>query len=99
MTRLLVAGSRLLFTLPSVSLAMVLTAVVLSNLLMAAWLVSPDGFLNPPAGENLGSIFALAWVAGIAIVTVWLACRLVIAVCGQVQEWIGSAISSSIRWR
>ena len=97
MTRLLVAGSRLLFTLPSVSLPVVLIAVVLSNLLMAAWLLSPDGLLNSPTGGSTGSISALAWIAGIAIATVWLAHRLVTTLIEQIQEWIAAAISASLR--
>lgn len=99
MTRLLVGISRLLYNLPSVSLSVVLTVVVLSNLLMAARLLSPDGFLIPPAGGNSGLIFGLAWLAGNAIAAVLLTHWLVTTVIGQIQEMIASAISASVGYK
>ncbi len=98
MTRLLVGAARFPFTLAAVSFPVILTTLVFGNMLMAAKLLSPDGLLVSPAGGNPGSILALVWFAGNAIVAVWLACRLVTALCGQVQEWI-AAISASMRWR
>ncbi len=97
MTRLLVGISRLLDNLSSVSLPVVLTVVVLSNMLMAARLLSPDGLLIPPAGGNPGSILALAWYGGNAIAAVLLTHRLVTTLIGQMQEWIESAIYAPMR--
>ncbi len=99
MTRLLIRDSRSLLTSPGLSLPVVLTVLVLSNVLIAATLLGPDGVLYPPAGGNSGSILMLGWFAGNAIVAVWSACRLMIALCGQFQEWIGSAVFASMRWR
>ncbi len=98
MTRLLIGVSRLLLTPPNVSLLVVLTVVVLSNMLMAANLLSPDGPLNPTAGGNPGSMLALGWFAGNGILAVWLAQALVTTLMDQIQEWI-AGISASMRWR
>ena len=99
MIRLPFGDSRSLLTSPGLSPPMVLTFVVLSNVPIAATLLGPDGVLIPSAGGNPGSILMLGWFAGNAIVAVWLACRLVIGACGQIQEWIGLAIFGSMRWR
>ena len=99
MTRLLIRDSRSLLTSPGLSLPVVLTVLVLTNVLIAAMLLSSNGLLNPPAGGSPGSVLMLGWFAGNAIVAVWLACRLVTALCGQVQEWIGSALFASMHWR
>ncbi len=99
MTRLLNRDSRSLLTSPGLSLPVVLTVLVLTNVLIAATLLSSNGLLHPPAGGSPGSGLMLGWLTGNAIVAFWLTCRLVIAVCGQIQEWIGSAIFASMRWR
>lgn len=98
MTRLLIRNSRSLLTSPGLSLPVVLTVLVLSNMFMAAWFFSPEGLLHPPAGGSPGPVLMLGWLTGNVIVTVWLACRLVTTLIGQIQEWI-AAISASMRWR
>lgn len=99
MSRLLVGISRLLNKFPSVSLPVVLTVVLLSNMLMTATLLGPGGSLIPPTVEYSGLIFGLAWLAGNAIAAVLLTHRLVTTVIGQIQEMIASAISASVGYK
>lgn len=99
MTRLLVGAARFPFTFAAVSFPVILTTLVFGNMLMAAKLLSPDGLLVSPAGGNPGSILALVWFAGNAIVAVLLTHRLVTTVIGQIQEMIASAISASVGYK